>query len=266
MPYDKNQSIVLVVDALELRRASIASLIEAWARTNDLVTDSIAPETLATYGEKAPSVRFIILNIGGTSLQDEALQDCAHQIRDMFVAIPCAIISDRHEPEEAVAAAALGEQAFLSTNMQPEVVRQALTFILGGGTYFPREALLQSASNGKARNRVPVPLDSDPEGLTRRQYDVLEKLQLGKSNKHIARDLNMQESTVKVHVRQIMRKLGAANRTQAALLASTTVKLHITAKPESNSALLFRRTPHELAPLPVAGTLEPVSAVVAKQH
>ncbi len=46
---------------------------------------------------------------------------------------------------------------------------------------------------------------------------MLELLREGKSNKLIARDLEMCESTVKVHVRQIMRKLGAANRTQAAL-------------------------------------------------
>ena len=49
---------------------------------------------------------------------------------------------------------------------------------------------------------------------------VLDRLRLGKSNMVIARDLDMQESTVKVHVRQIMRKLGASNRTQAALFAA----------------------------------------------
>jgi DNA-binding NarL/FixJ family response regulator len=55
--------------------------------------------------------------------------------------------------------------------------------------------------------------------LTSRQTDVLHLLRSGQSNKYIARELNMRESTVKVHVRQIMRKLGAANRTQAALFA-----------------------------------------------
>jgi hypothetical protein len=49
----------------------------------------------------------------------------------------------------------------------------------------------------------------------------MERLRYGKSNKHIARELHMQEATVKVHVRQIMRKLGVANRTQVALLAQT---------------------------------------------
>lgn len=55
--------------------------------------------------------------------------------------------------------------------------------------------------------------------LTRRQREVLERLGQGKPNKVIARDLNMTEATVKVHVRQIMQKFGVSNRTQAALRA-----------------------------------------------
>ena len=55
--------------------------------------------------------------------------------------------------------------------------------------------------------------------LTERQRAVLRCLHAGKSNKMIARELDMRESTVKVHVRSILRKLGAINRTQAALAA-----------------------------------------------
>ena len=56
-------------------------------------------------------------------------------------------------------------------------------------------------------------------GLTARERQVLERLQLGASNKLIGRQLNLRESTVKVHIRRILRKLGAVHRTQAALCA-----------------------------------------------
>lgn len=56
-------------------------------------------------------------------------------------------------------------------------------------------------------------------GLTRRQVEVLAHLRHGSPNKVIARELGVTEGTVKVHVRQIMRRLGAANRTQAAVLS-----------------------------------------------
>lgn len=227
MPYETPQSIVLIVDALELRRAGITSLINTWARQVNLNTEGISPEELPAYSAKVQSVQLIILSIGGSSLHETAIQEHADKIAELFPGIPCAVISDRNEAEEAVLAATLGEQAFLSTSMQPDMACQALTFILGGGTYFPREALLQSASNNAtSRTHTTQLYETDGDGLTKRQYEVLEKLRLGKSNKHIARDLNMQELTVKVHVRQIMRKLGAANRTQAALFASSTFATH----------------------------------------
>ena len=56
-------------------------------------------------------------------------------------------------------------------------------------------------------------------GLTARERQVLERLQLGASNKLIGRQLNLRESTVKVHIRRILRKLGAVHRPQAALCA-----------------------------------------------
>ena len=56
--------------------------------------------------------------------------------------------------------------------------------------------------------------------MTRRQRDVLALISEGKSNKLIADALNMSESTVKAHVKQIIRRLKVANRTQAALLAT----------------------------------------------
>ena len=82
-------------------------------------------------------------------------------------------------------------------------------------------------SDGACESPDPLPLaepcsltrTSNEHGLTRRQDDVLELLKVGRSNKEIARALNLSESTVKIHVRQLMKKMGAANRTQVALRA-----------------------------------------------
>jgi DNA-binding NarL/FixJ family response regulator len=56
--------------------------------------------------------------------------------------------------------------------------------------------------------------------FTARQAAVIEALRRGKANKIIAYELNLRESTVKVHVRNIMKKLHATNRTEVAYLAS----------------------------------------------
>ena len=55
--------------------------------------------------------------------------------------------------------------------------------------------------------------------LTERETQVMRGLCMGKSNKDIARDYYLQEVTIKLHVKTLCRKLGAKNRTQAAMIA-----------------------------------------------
>ena len=64
-----------------------------------------------------------------------------------------------------------------------------------------------------------LPEDQALATLTRRETDVLRGICEGKSNKEIARDLDLQEVTVKLHVKTLSRKLGAKNRTHAAMIA-----------------------------------------------
>jgi DNA-binding NarL/FixJ family response regulator len=103
---------------------------------------------------------------------------------------------------------------------------QAFTFIMSGGTFFPPAALMhamqakRSPEHGSSNDPTILATTSvHCSGLTVREQEVLERLRQGASNRLIGQQLKMRESTVKVHVRQIMIKLGAANRTEAALCA-----------------------------------------------
>jgi DNA-binding NarL/FixJ family response regulator len=104
------------------------------------------------------------------------------------------------------------------------VAIQAFTFIMGGGSFFPSTALIQRTHIERSlrvatTREATIAGDIPKGGLTDRQQDVLERLRQGESNKLIGRQLKLRESTVKVHIRHILRKLGATNRTQAALCA-----------------------------------------------
>jgi DNA-binding NarL/FixJ family response regulator len=91
----------------------------------------------------------------------------------------------------------------------------AIRFVKAGGTFAPLDQLLTNRPD-----RGPAPPEITPRNsLTSRQMAVLSLLQQGKANKIIAYELAMSESTVKVHVRNIMRKMGATNRTQVAYKA-----------------------------------------------
>jgi DNA-binding NarL/FixJ family response regulator len=86
------------------------------------------------------------------------------------------------------------------------------------------------ASTLMAANRLHetggVAAHSGLAGLTTRQLAVLEAVRRGKANKIIAYELNMCESTVKVHLRNIMKKLRARNRTEAAFMINEAMQLN----------------------------------------
>lgn len=225
MEQEKKTGSIVLIDVLEMRRACLLSALEPWARNAALELISYAPDDIHRFNDDyGDLIRLVIINMGGASLSNHTQQELLTAVKTAFKG-PYAVISDRHDPNDAVVVAGLGFQAFLPAALPLDIVKRALSFIIHGGTYFPPEALFASLSvsmtQGAGLHHRP-PETSAP--LTQRQHEVLERLRFGKSNKHIARELNMQEATVKVHVRQIMRKLGATNRTQAALLAQSTMR------------------------------------------
>lgn len=91
----------------------------------------------------------------------------------------------------------------------------AISFVRAGGTFAPADILLHESLKELETAREAQSMSR----LTLRQISVLALLRDGKPNKSIAYELGMKESTVKAHVRNIMRKLGVSNRTQAAFCA-----------------------------------------------
>lgn len=94
-----------------------------------------------------------------------------------------------------------------------------ISFMLRGGQYFPREILLAVAPEPVAPQPAPV-AHIEPEvahmaHLTRRELEILELVSRGLQNKSIAAKLSLSEFTVKIHLHNIITKLGAHNRTEA---------------------------------------------------
>jgi two-component system, NarL family, nitrate/nitrite response regulator NarL len=91
------------------------------------------------------------------------------------------------------------------------------------GSAMPTPTRLAAVERPVGPNGV---ITSFPVGaaLSARQEEVLTGIRAGKSNKAIARDLDLSEATVKIHVRQLLRKLGVSNRTQIALISANKEK------------------------------------------
>jgi DNA-binding NarL/FixJ family response regulator len=217
-----NDTTIMILDAISLRRAGFSSLLAGWAQSKGLTLKS----SDLTESDLVDRCKMLVLCIGSRTFDDANL---VQQIKAIQAQRPEAIpvvISDRDEPDEMVRAFQVGFRGFIPTGLEPPIVFQALNFIMNGGWFLPQTILhrflaptdialngsLQRAEGGQGSEVRPV------HGLTVRQHEVIELLRRGISNKVIGRELQMTEATVKVHVRQIMRKLGASNRTQAALI------------------------------------------------
>ncbi len=120
---------------------------------------------------------------------------------------PVAILSGTAPPDIARRALRAGAAGFLPKTLDPQALMAAVAQMLGGEVFLP-VSFLNDATAGMNGVR-----------LTPREQDVLQGLAEGKLNKEIARDLDIQEVTVKLHVKTLSRKLGAKNRTHAAMLA-----------------------------------------------
>jgi DNA-binding CsgD family transcriptional regulator len=113
-----------------------------------------------------------------------------------------------------------GVRGYIPTSVEWEVAVAALRLISAGGTFVPAHALRSTAAKPDDQPEGERQRRSDGLDLTPRELSVIDLLREGKPNKLIAARLDMQENTVKVHVRNILKKLNAANRTHAAFVAN----------------------------------------------
>lgn len=123
---------------------------------------------------------------------------------------PVAIISGIAKKEVAQDALAAGAAGFLPKTLPAKSLVHAVRFMAAGEQYAPINFMTAE------EEKSPHPL---AEKLTERELQVLSGLCRGLSNKEIARELELQEVTIKLHVRTLCRKIDAKNRTQAAMIA-----------------------------------------------
>jgi DNA-binding NarL/FixJ family response regulator len=213
---------ILIVDTLELRRISIASLLKPWARTSNIDVVEVGPAGALAQPD-CPSIKLVVLVIGSQSVSDVARLEWLRPLRTKYPEAPLVFVAERDRLQDVIAAFDCGARGFIPMNVAPQIAIEALKFIIGGGSFFPPAVLVQGTSiRSSASADVPkmtLLAEAQTYGLTVRQQEVLEGLRRGESNKQIAKRLDIGEATVKIHIRQIMRKLGARNRTQAALSA-----------------------------------------------
>jgi len=135
-------------------------------------------------------------------------------LRGLYPTLPIVVVSARSDALTMRRALAHGAMGFIPKSADAQTIGNAVALVLSGEIYdpFAHSELAISAEERLAASRV--------RELTPAQFRVLVGLCEGKLNKQIAYELGITEATIKAHVTQVLRKLGANNRTQAVTLAA----------------------------------------------
>ncbi|MGF1548149.1 MAG: DNA-binding response regulator [Thiotrichales bacterium] len=160
---------------------------------------------------------------------DPSAWDLLEQVKEAAVEVPILFVADFTSDKEIRRAIQIGVNGCVSTEFTWRTVATLVVRILEGEIVSPplkyKVTTGDGASSGRTLSNAPkaphkaASSPFDNVHLTPRQLDVLNLIKMGKSNKEIARDLEVSEGTVKIHCAAIFKELGVTNRTQAALFA-----------------------------------------------
>lgn len=172
----------------------------------------------------------ILCLIHGSQADD--LGETIERLKAQWPSARLVLLTEHMEPAAMVQTLQTGLDGLCSTAMKREALVKALEIVMLGETYIsPAFAfrLWDEASRHEARtdgNVIVGPAAAAVAGkLSPREATILRHLTQGASNKQIARELGLAEATVKVHLKGVLRKVRAANRTQAAMWAQQHINL-----------------------------------------
>jgi DNA-binding NarL/FixJ family response regulator len=217
----RGKPIMVLIEPRPLMRECLSRFLRAHARNVRIVAVS-KPAELVASGAYFGGMDLILVNLGGAEATDEAIGTTVALLRRALPDTPTVVLSDCEAADRIVKALRCGVRGYIPTSMPLAAVVEALRFVRAGGTFVPASAVVQPAGSERpaADERSSGSVGATgTDGFTARELEVLALLRRGEPNKIIAHELNIQEGTLKVHIRNIRLKLKVTTRTQIALLA-----------------------------------------------
>lgn len=224
---------IVIIARHTLTRTCIFSILRREYPEFDLCEMATTAELGSASGREA---RLIVLDIEDKPVSDPFVEDQFVALGSFFPYAPVALLSARDD--EASAAMRRGVRGFFPPSIPIEVAVAGLRLVLAGGVYRPLpidtgpnkspcSETIRASDGTHEPSVIPgvVAVETDTTqhtmiDLTPRERNVLAALELGLPNKLIAARLNLSENTVKMHMRHIMQKCSARNRTEAVIFCS----------------------------------------------
>lgn len=189
---------VLSVDDHPLLRDGLAALIDSQVGMVLVAQASTAQEGIAQFRQHRPDVTLMDLR-----LPDKSGIEAIRAIRTEFPDARVIVLTTFEGDVEIQRALEAGARAYILKNMPPKELLEVIEQVHAGKKRIPSQLAASLAEH------------LSDEALTTREIEVLTQLAGGNRNRDIAEKLSITEETVKVHMKHIMEKLGANDRTQA---------------------------------------------------
>ncbi|MGI9504327.1 MAG: LuxR C-terminal-related transcriptional regulator [Geminicoccaceae bacterium] len=139
------------------------------------------------------------------------------QLSSRYEGLRIVVLANELSLQDMAGSLRAGADAYLVNELSGEAFSLSLKLVMKGEKVFPSSLVSVFAKGSTLFDSHAW--SGDPKNLTEREKQILQCLLNGHSNKHIARALEISEGTVKVHLKSLMKKISADNRTQAALWA-----------------------------------------------
>jgi two-component system, NarL family, nitrate/nitrite response regulator NarL len=202
---------LVVIDDHPLFRRGVRQLVDIEGGFEVVGEASSGPEGIELALQLQPDLVLLDLNMegmdGNKTLQELRAAGCTARV---------AMLTVSDEEEDLVAALRGGADGYLLKDTEPEDLLRQLRQIVDGRLVLT-EGLTEHLA--RAMRRRDEPASAEQPRLTPREREVLDLIASGLNNKLIARELNLSEGTVKVHVKHLLKKLGLRSRLEAALWA-----------------------------------------------
>jgi two-component system, NarL family, nitrate/nitrite response regulator NarL len=202
---------LVVIDDHPLFRRGVRQLVDIEGGFEVVGEASSGPEGIELALQLQPDLVLLDLNMegmdGNKTLQELRAAGCTARV---------AMLTVSDEEEDLVAALRAGADGYLLKDTEPEDLLRQLRQIVDGRLVLT-EGLTEHLA--RAMRRRDEPASAEQPRLTPREQEVLDLIASGLNNKLIARELDLSEGTVKVHVKHLLKKLGLRSRLEAALWA-----------------------------------------------
>jgi two-component system, NarL family, nitrate/nitrite response regulator NarL len=208
-PDTSQRQRILVIDDHPLFRRGVQQLI-AMEPDFDLVGEAGGgAEGVRMARDQQPDLVLLDLNMAGM----DGLQVLA-EIKALDLPTRVVMLTVSNSDEDLVAALRAGADGYLLKDMEPESLLESLREAARGRMVLS-DTLTEMLAHALRKDNRPTPVEQ--AGLTEREREILGLIAQGRSNKLIARELDITEGTVKVHVKHLLKKLNLRSRVEAAV-------------------------------------------------